>query len=55
MAPKKSKSCKKSTQPKHERNDIKFNQLVKTVEEIQAVADKKLEEIANICLKRECK
>lgn len=36
------------------RNDIKWDELVKTVETIKVEADKKLEEISTICLNREC-
>lgn len=49
-------SRKTSDSKRHERgmNDIEWDRLMKTVEEIKTEADKKLEEISDICLNREC-
>lgn len=49
-------NCKKSAskRPKQGMNDIEWDELVKTVEELKTDADKKLEEISAICLNREC-
>lgn len=54
MAAKKIKSCKKSIgkRPKHDRQ---LGEFIRTVETVQAEADKRLGEIASICLNRECK
>jgi hypothetical protein len=55
MSAKKIKQCvKKERGPRLGMNDIEWDRLVKTVEEIKEEADKKLKEVSDICLKREC-
>ena len=57
MGAKKIKPCKKSNLTNREigLSDIDFNRLMQAVEEIKEETDKKLKEVSDLCLNRECK
>ena len=56
MGAKKIKPCKKSTkQPEKGLSDIDFDRLMQTMEDIKEDTDKKLKEVSDLCLNRECK
>jgi hypothetical protein len=56
MGAKKIKTCKKSNSTRQlGLSDIDLNRLMQTVEEIKEDTDKKLKEVSDLCLKRDCK
>jgi len=57
MGAKKIKPCKKSNPNKREigLSDIDLDRLMQTMEEIKEETDKKLKEVSDLCLNRECK
>jgi hypothetical protein len=56
MGEKKLKPCKKSTQqPEKGMSDIDWDRFMETVKEVCDESDKKLKEVADLCLNRECK
>jgi hypothetical protein len=55
MSAKKLKPCKKSNElPVKGMNDREWDRFMETVKEVCDESDKKLKEVADLCLKREC-